>query len=465
MEPQLNDFYHSQLLENLPVATYICDASGYVLEYNKAAIELWGRQPEKGKDLCFGSPHAYHTDGSRIPSNESSMAIALKDGRNVDGKEMIIQRPDGTLSVVMPKSKPVFEGSGKKLAGGVGMLIDVTNQKSTEEKLAWAAAIAAAADSVITPPTNESIADWGLFPQGVLGYNARQMIEQSVPEMFPELGADFFSKPVTGKIPDNSETIDEAVERIVSERTAELKKINQELEQFAYSACHDLQEPLRKIMVFADRLQLFGKEVLNEELKGYVQKINQSTRKMSALVNDLLNYAQADNSARFFKRTDLNEITTSVMDDLELLISKQRAITFIDKLPIIEAVPTQMHQLFFNLVSNSLKFVAAGRVPVISISCRCLFNTEMMDLDLHPDKKYYQLEFKDNGMGFNPSYSNTIFTIFRSLNDREAYPGSGIGLALCKKIVEQHNGLIFADGKENAGAKFTIILPGTQDDE
>jgi light-regulated signal transduction histidine kinase (bacteriophytochrome) len=255
----------------------------------------------------------------------------------------------------------------------------------------------------------------------------------------------------------------EELENMVLERTKELllsnqelEKSNHELEQFAYIASHDLQEPLRKIQTFADLV----KGHLNDKAvaERYFNKINSSAQRMSMLINDVLNYSRLTKTGEQFIDTDLNRILKQVLYDFELLIEqKQAAITY-DKLPVIKGIPLQLSQLFSNLVSNSLKFSEIN--PTISITSRILPVDEVEKHPrLHTGNAYVELVFKDNGIGFEQQYADQIFVIFQRLNNHRAYSGTGIGLALCKKIVEHHNGVITAQSNQGKGAAFTIILP------
>ena len=255
----------------------------------------------------------------------------------------------------------------------------------------------------------------------------------------------------------------EELENIVLERTSELlrlntelEKSNHELEQFAYIASHDLQEPLRKIQAFVDLV----KNHMNDKViaERYFNKINLSAQRMSMLINDVLNYSRLTKTGEQFVTTDLNKILKQVLCDFELLIEQKQAVITYDKLPVVKGIPLQLSQLFSNLISNSLKFAEIN--PVISVTSRVLPMAEVKKHSLlHAGNTYLELVFKDNGIGFEQQYAEQIFIIFHRLNNQRAYSGTGIGLALCKKIVEHHDGIITAHSKQGKGAAFTIILP------
>jgi PAS domain S-box-containing protein len=253
------------------------------------------------------------------------------------------------------------------------------------------------------------------------------------------------------------------LEKMVLARTSELlttnsalEKSNHELEQFAYIASHDLQEPLRKIQTFADMV----KEHLNDSklTENYFNKIYSSAKRMSSLINDVLNYSRLTKTGEQFQKTDLNKVLKDVLFDYELLIEQKQAVVTYTDLPIIKGIPLQLHQLFANLISNSLKFSEIN--PAINITSKMLLPSEAGNYpQLEENREYVKLVFSDNGIGFEQQYAEQIFIIFQRLNNMRTYRGTGIGLALCKKIVDHHDGVIIAKSALGTGATFTIILP------
>ena len=246
----------------------------------------------------------------------------------------------------------------------------------------------------------------------------------------------------------------------------ELKTTNQQLEQFANAASHDLQEPLRKIITFSMRLQDKHKGSLPEEVKIYLDKIQGASNRMTTLIKDLLNYSLLLDNEKLFSQVNLNETLTNILNDFELRIAEMKAVVQSDMLPTIKAIPLQMNQLFYNLLSNALKFTKANVTPIILISSRILSNQEIKNYpalanlnQIGEHRSYIEIIFKDNGIGFEQQYDKQIFGIFQRLHDSGTYLGTGIGLALCKKIVENHHGEIFVIAEENKGAAFHIILP------
>jgi signal transduction histidine kinase len=246
----------------------------------------------------------------------------------------------------------------------------------------------------------------------------------------------------------------------LKEANLNLERVNNNLEQFAYVTSHDLQEPLRKIKIFSDILQTRSEVGLTNFTKKYLDKIEVSVDRMSALITDLLNFSRVEKSGKAFITTDLNVIIEEVTEDFELAIRDKQILLNISPLSKIDAIPLEMRQLFFNLIGNAIKFARQDIRPVININGRKLTAEEILkDESLNPLWPYYVIEVRDNGIGFDQKYASQIFTIFQRLHTREVYSGTGIGLALCQKVVNNHHGRIFAEGEENKGAGFFILLP------
>jgi light-regulated signal transduction histidine kinase (bacteriophytochrome) len=256
----------------------------------------------------------------------------------------------------------------------------------------------------------------------------------------------------------------ELLEQKVQERTQELQESNQELEtsnhelqQFASVASHDLKEPLRKINVFGSMMKEKFQQNDPKGAVSYVDRIIESAQRMSQLINDLLNYSRLSASAHYIP-TDLNRIVAEIVTDLEIIIKEKEAVLHIGDLPVVDAIPGQMRQMLQNLISNALKFSKKGTSPVITIGAELI---EEKDINgaATTEGSYCRITVADNGIGFNERYLDKIFTIFQRLNNREEYDGTGIGLAVTKKIIDKHNGLITARSQENEGATFIIVLP------
>ena len=253
--------------------------------------------------------------------------------------------------------------------------------------------------------------------------------------------------------------IEERTQALV-EANNELERSHSELQQFAYVASHDLQEPLRKIMLFIDRLKEGYSSKLTDGAEKYFDKINYATKHMSQLLDDLLNFSRISKLNKRFIKTDLNDILHNVISDLKYNITEKKAEIKTEALPEIQAIPIQIAQLFHNLLSNSLKFSKPDEHPVIHIFSTKLSTPEKeAHHKLDPTLNYCKIVVKDNGIGIKEEYVDQIFNIFQRLHNKGQYSGTGIGLSLCRKIVTNHNGEINAMSKENDGAEFEIILP------
>lgn len=257
--------------------------------------------------------------------------------------------------------------------------------------------------------------------------------------------------------------VSEILETKVTERTSELILKNEELElrnhelqQFSWVVSHDLKEPLRKIEIFT---KIIKDKYLNNDDKAidYVNRTIGSAGRMSKLINDLMDYSRLSSDV-YPEKTDLNEIMQEVLSDLEYLIAEKKAVVKVEDLPVVTIVPSQLRQVFQNLIGNSLKFSREGISPKIEISSQ-IINEKDFDSEITPTGKYCKITVKDNGIGFDEKYLDKIFVIFQSLNDRTAYEGTGIGLAIAKKIIEKHNGIITAKSQVGKGSSFMIILP------
>lgn len=236
----------------------------------------------------------------------------------------------------------------------------------------------------------------------------------------------------------------------------ELKKVNEQLAEFAFISSHDLQEPLRKIQAFSSYLAQ-PEANLNDFAKNYSQKINASSSRMSTLIRDLLSFSLLSQVEKKLVKVDLNEILKNVIEDFELIIESKKAIINLSPLPSIYAEPAHMTQLFHNLIGNSLKFGTEN--IVINVTSEKVTKQSLAKYELNKDKQYVAINVNDNGIGFDQKYAPKMFTLFQRLDNKKGVEGSGVGLAICKKIVEDHGGIILAKGKENEGATFTVIFP------
>jgi PAS domain S-box-containing protein len=260
------------------------------------------------------------------------------------------------------------------------------------------------------------------------------------------------------RLEDELREVNELLEQRVKQRTRQLEVTNQslersnrELQDFAYVASHDLQEPLRKIQAFGNLLESEHGEQLGAG-KDYLNRMRSAASRMSILIEDLLAFSRVTTKARPFVPVELQVVAGEVVGDLETRIEETQGIVDIQSLPTVQADPLQMRQLLQNLIANALKFHQPDVPPIVTLSGKEV-------LDKNGKLKAYQLEVSDNGIGFDEKYLDRIFAVFQRLHGHEAYEGTGIGLAVCRKIAERHGGTITATSKPGKGARFIITLP------
>ena len=231
------------------------------------------------------------------------------------------------------------------------------------------------------------------------------------------------------------------------ENNLQLKNTIEELDRFAYVASHDLQEPLRKILVFSDKIQTKYKSSIDEEMYRNLEKIVRASERMQSLINDLLRFSRQTTTNEDFTLLPLNDLIQDVLTDMEIEIEKTSASVQVGNLPQIWAIPSQMRQLFQNLISNAIKFRKPNDLPVIQVTAD----------DQRTDR--FRIIIQDNGIGFDPKYADEIFMVFKRLHSYHEFEGSGVGLSICKKIIDRHNGMIRAESKVGSGSRFIIDFP------
>lgn len=249
----------------------------------------------------------------------------------------------------------------------------------------------------------------------------------------------------------NLRAANEGLEKRIEERTQDLERSNRELQEFAYVASHDLQEPLRKIIAFGDRLQTKYAVDLDETGGDYIRRMQGAAMRMQRLINDLLSLSCVTTSGQPFEPVDLNMTLQDVVEDLETLIETTNALVIVGSLPVIEGDPSQMYQLFQNLIANGLKFQRYDASPRVEISS--------VESDRPQESGLCHISVADNGIGFDNTYLDRIFQPFQRLHGRQTYEGTGMGLAICRRIVERHGGAIEGTGVLGQGAVFTVTLP------
>lgn len=257
----------------------------------------------------------------------------------------------------------------------------------------------------------------------------------------------------------NTEILEKEVEFRTKEllsKNTELEATNHELQQFAWVVSHDLKEPLRKVQTFNNIIKDRYLEN-NPAALSYIDRSVNASARMAKLINDLLDYSRLSVSA-MIEPTDLNELIEELLADFDNLIGETKAEINVGKLPVIDAIPSRIRQVFQNLISNALKFNKEGSVPQISISSELIAEKDF-NSEASPDGQFCRITLSDNGIGFDEQYLDRIFVIFQRLNTQSKYEGTGIGLAIAKKIMDSHNGLITAKSAENEGTTFIMVLP------
>lgn len=248
--------------------------------------------------------------------------------------------------------------------------------------------------------------------------------------------------------------------RQLLENIARLESANKDLDRFAFMASHDLQEPLRKIRIFSDLLFVKYRDILDEDGKMNIARIQGAAERMQALIKDILTFSKISIEKGSFVKTSLNAVIEEVLTELESQVQEKNAKVIVDKLPTLHVNPGLIRPLFYNLISNALKYCQKNISPVVNIHSEM---PAIPDANGKPvEHRFCRIYVQDNGIGFDQKYSEEIFGMFKRLHLNSEYEGTGIGLALCKKIVEEHNGYISAKSKVNEGSTFIISLPVKQ---
>jgi PAS domain S-box-containing protein len=490
-----------------PVAMSILRGPKYVIEIaNDRMFELWGRKKRDllHKELFLGLPEI------KEQGYEELLARVYNTGETFSayGSPVTLPRHGSVETCYINFVYEAFREGDGRISGIMVVASDVTEQvlaskkiEEAEERARLAVLSAELGTFEVNLITNEIVAsprmaeifdvesesDRGRYisaihpddqhvrdeayrkasKTGIVDYDGRTICKDGSVHWIRVRGKMYNNKEnkpmrLLGVIQDITEQkeFSEALRKQVIERTAELEAKNKELEQFTYAASHDMQEPLRKVQTFSNMLMSSLISKVNDQEKMYLQKIGTSVGRMKSIIDDLLKYSHTRKEDQNFVSTDLNLILKNVQEDLELVISRKNALILRETLPSVTGVPSQIGQLFQNLINNALKFSKPDVPPVVQIYAKALTPFEIKERKgLNPEQNYVAIIVKDNGIGFAPEYSEQIFALFRRLHGKSEYEGTGIGLSLCKKIVENHNGDIFATSQLGEGAAFHVILP------
>jgi len=257
------------------------------------------------------------------------------------------------------------------------------------------------------------------------------------------------------------EESEDILHKKVLERTAELERSNRSLEEFAHAASHDMKEPIRKIHFFSDSLKSSLASKLSPSEARMFERMENATKRMGLLIDDLLEYSHASYQPHQMEEINLNDKIKKVLEDLELTIEEKNAVITVEKLPTVKGFRRQLQQLFHNLISNALKYNKPDQVPEVVIRSQLVKGHEVPQplLPEQLNKEFYLIEVIDNGIGFEQDNAERIFQMFHRLHGKAEYPGTGVGLSIARKVVENHNGYIWAESEPGQGAQFKVLLP------
>ncbi len=500
--------YHQMIDEVEDYAIILLDETGHILHWNKGAERIKGYRADEiiGKSFTIFYPEKQKSEGlpfrlleearSRGKVNHEGWRVR-KDGSEFWGSVSITALHD-TTGAVIGFSKVTRDLTERKLAEDELRRSTEALEKRTKElevsEDRYHKMIDEVQDYAIIMLDKEGkIQNWNKGAEKIKGYKASEIIGKSFTIFYPKedevrglpfkllreaalVGraehegwrvrkdrTKFWGSIVITALHNNanelmgfSKVTRDLTERKLAEEklrdyTERLERNNEELEQFAYVASHDLKEPLRKIITFGNMLETAAKDSMDERSKDYVVRMQNSASRMMNLIEDLLSFSRVNRPTEGFELVDLNAVVTRVLSDLEVTINTKHAKIQVGALPKVEGRKSQLGQLFQNLISNAVKFNDKPE-PLVSI-------TSENQTDPVTAVKTTTINITDNGIGFENVYSNRIFEIFQRLHGKAEYPGTGIGLSICKKIVESHGGTIRATSELGEGAKFTIILP------
>jgi PAS domain S-box-containing protein len=388
-------------VELAQLGTWSIDVTTNGLTYSDRLIEWFGYDPA-AKDYNEVIPILSQEDQERV-AKAVAWGLNPESGGLYDEIYTVIHPTTGQKRILHAQGKTVFDPEGRPVRMN-GTAQDITLQVEVQMEL-----------------------------------------ENQVQQRTEEIGA------VVEELTATNEELEEA--------NVQLIHSNEELAQFAYIASHDLQEPLRKISTFAELLEAKIKEHLDEKSGTYLSKIKDATMRMSTLIRDVLAYSALPKNDEIYVTVNLETIAKQALEDYDVLMERTGATVEWNMLPEITGIPLQMSQLFFNLIGNALKFIRPDIAPKIQIHCSNASPTEIKSVNLKEGMPYYKIQFSDNGIGMTPENTEKIFSIFQRLHRKNEFAGTGIGLAMCKKIVQNHNGEINAEGSSEKGAVFNVYLP------
>ncbi len=496
----------SEIINFLPDATFAIDVQGKVIAWNRAMEEITGVKASNmlGRgdyeyalpfysvrrpmviDLVFESDEEIKEKYAFVRREEEALIAEAK-----------IQIPGGKTIYLWGKAGPIYDKSGN-LIGAIESVRDMTEHRLSEEKIRkseerYRMLIDTMSDGLIVRDKNGRISFvneqlcriWGASRDGILNRRMEEFLDEANRAVFEEemekrKQGIYAPYEITWTTKDGQKVttimsprviVDEngdfagsfsvmtditerkRAEGALARQTLELARSNSELEQFAYVASHDLQEPLRKIQAFGERLNAKCADEISDQGRDYLKRMQNAAKRMQVLINDLLTFSRVTTRASSFTPVNLKRVVREVLLDMDFRIEQTRGKVEVGDLPVVEGDSTQLRQLFHNLIGNALKFNREGVAPMVKI------RSEIFKDSRKKDGSFCRIFVEDNGIGFDEAYAERIFGVFQRLHGRGVYEGTGIGLAVCRKIVERHGGSIQANSAPGRGSVFTITLP------
>ena len=429
-------------------------------ELTKLKTELDRRVETRTKDLNLACEKLRAELNERKQAEKALAQQAQELGRSKDVLELHVQARTQELQKLQKRNESILNSAGEGIYGldlqGRTTFVNPAAAKMTGWKV----------DELIGKPESEVFckAPDGLTP-GQATHPGEQVFFRRDGMTFP---VEYVRSPIMEKdrlvgavvmfkdITERKRTHD-----ALARKAAELARSNAELEQFAYVASHDLQEPLRKIQAFGDRLKAKLDALAVQDGREFLERMQNAAARMQRLINDLLTFSRviSSKSDQPFVQVNLAQVTREVLSDLEVRIEQTKAHIDVGDLPTIQADPLQMRQLLQNLIGNALKFQPPNGKPQIKIHAHTVRKPYNGEAAGGSEQELCEITIKDNGIGFDERYTEKIFAMFQRLHGRTEYEGTGVGLAVCRRIADRHGGTIAAKGKPNEGATFTVTLP------
>ncbi len=534
------EMFDKTLIDLIPEAAFICNSKGDILYYNDQATALWGFKPsQKEEDVrLFTYFREWRINDKLVDPGETSLAEALKTGRNVENSQARVKTRSG-IELHLSFSIKLLKDEKNKVAGAVCLMKDISELKSVQEALKNAEArikelglrlennagnntrnmlnsrselkeseeryhkmVEEVEDyAIIFLDENGIVQNWNKGAEKIKGYAEPDIVGKSF-ELFylPEDRAAGLPKKIItqaftkgkavhegwrlrkdgtmfwgsivltalhnrkGKVIGFSKvTRDLTMQKIAEDKlkkyTQQLEFQNKELEQFAYAASHDMKEPLRKIQLYNYYIAENEANILDSKSREYLNRSIKSVKKMGDLIDDLLSYSKASIVEEDFEKTDLNEIVNEILLQHKEEVENSGMKVDRKPLPVINGIPFQLKQLFDNLLSNAIKYKHPQRNLELDIGCDITKGAEIGEPGIDNNKFFYRIYVRDNGIGFNQQFAEKVFEIFQRLSNTMGISGSGIGLAISKRIVQNHKGKIRVTSIEGEGSEFEIFLP------